>query len=173
MIEGVAVRLRAWGENDLPDLVALRNDVALQAQLLARVRGSGVEQVRNWLQDRTSSPDKLIFIIADRETDATLGFVQITGMDLADRRAELGICLKREAQGHRAGTESLRLTCAYLRDTWGLRKVSLKVRADNAVAIHCYRRVGFESCGLLRQHVFIEGAWQDIMLMDQFLVPES
>lgn len=171
MIEGDGVRLRIWQDNDLPVLTLLRNDVALQAQLLARPRGSGIEQVRDWLAARSSQADKLFFIIADRETDATLGFVQINELELVDRRAELGICLIREAQGRGAGGESLRLICAYLHDVWGLRKISLKVRSDNEIAIRCYRRAGFESCGLLRQHVFIDGEWQDVMLMEFFLEP--
>ncbi len=169
MIEGEGIRLRTWQEKDLPTLTLLRNDVALQAQLLARPRGSGIEQVRNWLADRDSHADRLFFIIADRETDVSLGFVQINDLALIDQRAELGICLAREAQGRGAGGESLRLVCAYLRDTWGLRKISLKVRADNEMAIRCYRRAGFEPCGLLRQHLFIDGKWQDIMLMEHFL----
>lgn len=173
MIEGRAIRLRVWQEDDLPVLTLLRNDVALQAQLLARVRGSRVEQVRNWLQDHSSGSDKLIFIIADRETDATLGFIKITELDLVNRRAELGICLIREAQGRGAGSESVRLICTHLRDMWSLRKISLKVRADNDIAIRCYHRTGFETCGLLRQHIYIDGAWQDIMLMDFFLNPDS
>jgi len=173
MIEGSSIRLRFWQEDDLPILILMRNDVALQAQLLARVRGSGVEQVRDWLHDRSLRSDNLFFIIADRETDSTLGFVQITMLDMVDRRAELGICLIREAQGRGVGSESLHLTCNHLRDVWGLRKISLKVRATNDIAIRCYHRVGFEPCGLLRQHVFIEGVWQDVMLMDLFLKPDD
>ena len=36
MIEGTSIRLRAGQERDLPRLQVLRNDVAVQAQLLAR-----------------------------------------------------------------------------------------------------------------------------------------
>jgi RimJ/RimL family protein N-acetyltransferase len=169
MIEGDGIRLRTWREHDLPVLMLIRNDVALQGQLLARVRGSNIEQVRDWLVNRDSQPDKLLFIIADQEKDATLGFMQVNDIELTDKRAELGVCLIHEVQGRGVGRKSLRLICTYLRDTWGLRKISLKVRVDNEIAISCYRRVGFNSCGLLRQHVFINGDWQDVMLMELFL----
>lgn len=168
MIEGVAIRLRAWQEDDIPLVSALRNDMALQVQLLSRVRGSEAGQIRNWLQDRSGRADCLFFIIADRETNAALGYLQIGSMDLVDQRAELGICLMREAQGRGIGYESIRLAISYLQNTWGLRKLSLKVRDDNVAAIRSYQRVGFVKCGLLREHVFIDGSWHDIVLMDLF-----
>ena len=172
MLDGKMIRLRAWQESDLPTLIRLRNDIALQAQLLARARGSSAEQVRNWLESRAAGPDGLFFIVADRVTDATLGFLQITNMDLVDRRAELGICLIRESQRRGIGSESLRLVSTYLRDTWNLRKLSLRVRGDNIAAIQCYRKFGFENSGLLREHIFFNGVWHDLVLMDFFL-PEK
>lgn len=173
MIEGAAIRLRAWKESDLGTMTALRNDVALQAQLLARVRGTEESDVRRWLQERSSGADSLLLVVADRVGDAALGFLQIWGIEPVDRRAELGICLVRQAQGKGFGSESLALVFPYLRDIWGLRKLSLRVRADNSGAIRCYEKVGFEQCGQLRQHVFIDGAWRDLVLMDLFLDKEK
>jgi RimJ/RimL family protein N-acetyltransferase len=173
VIEENSIRLRVWDDSDLPVLTDIRNDVALQGQLLARVRGSSTEQVRAWLIERGSQSDKLFFIIADQKTDATLGFIQINDWEPVDRRAELGVCLAHEAQGRGVGSASIVLICKYLRDTLGLEKILLKVRADNAKAISCYRNAGFQSCGLLTKHVFIDGGWQDIMLMELFLVQKN
>ncbi|MCM5679385.1 GNAT family N-acetyltransferase [Schlegelella sp. S2-27] len=172
MMAGETVRLRAWCEADLPALLRWRNDVALQAQLLARARGSNEAQVREWLRERACGSN-LFFVVADRHTDAALGYLQFTGLDSVDRRADLGICLAPEAQGRGAGSEALRLAFAYLRETWNLRKVSLRVRSDNERAVRCYRRLGFEPCGLLREHVCIEGSWRDVVLMDLFLGPAA
>ena len=169
MIDGAMIRLRTWQENDLPAITLLRNDIALQAQLLARVRGSGAEQVRIWLENRSTKHDELFFIISDRNTDAALGFIQIIDMDLVDQRADLGICLIRESQGRGLGSESLHLISAYLRDIWNLRKLSLRVRADNVTALRCYTKFGFKNSGVLREHVFIDGVWHDIILMEFFI----
>lgn len=168
MIDGDTVRLRAWSEPDLPALLRWRNDVALQAQLLARARGSNEAQVREWLRERTAGTN-LFFIVADRHTDAALGYLQFTGFDPVDSRADLGICLGSEAQGRGVGSEALRLAFVYLHQTWNLRKLSLRVRSDNERAMRCYRRLGFEACGLLREHVRLEGSWCDVVLMDLFL----
>lgn len=173
MIEGAEIRLRSWKDEDLDTMTELRNDVPLQAQLLARVRGSDEAQVRQWLQDRSSNADSILFIIADRVSDAAVGFLQFTGVDPIDRRAELGICVSRHRQGKGFGTEAISIALPHLRDIWDLRKVSLRVRADNEGAIRCYRKIGFEQCGRLREHVYIEGAWHDLVLMEIFLQRKS
>ncbi len=169
MIEGRTVCLRAWREGDLPTLLALRNDVPLQAQLLARARGSDMAQVRHWLQERSAGQESLLWIVADKGTDEALGYVQVAGIDAIDRRGDLGICLAPTAQGRGRGRETIAALLPWLRDTRDLRKLSLRVRADNAAAIRCYERLGFEACGTLREHVFIDEAWQDVVLMDLFL----
>lgn len=170
MIEGTSIRLRVWRDDDLPALTTLRNDIALQAQLLARVRGSRPKQVLEWLEQRSTEPNGLLFIIADLHDDATLGFLQISNLDPVDRHADLGICLLNDARGHGRGGEAIALASDHLRDGWELRKLSLRLRADNAAALRCYEKAGFEHCGLLKQHVYIEGRWHDIVLMEHFLV---
>jgi len=169
LIESAQLRLRAWREDDIATLHLLRNDVALQAQLLARVRGSDAAQVRQWLQLRSSAPDSLLWVIAAREGDIALGYVQVTGLDAIDRRAELGICLAPASQGRGHGRAAIAALLPYLRRTWGLRKLSLRVRADNAPALRCYASLGFQPCGRLREHVFIDDAWHDLVLMEVFL----
>jgi diamine N-acetyltransferase len=170
LTEGRNIRLRRWQEGDLPMLTALRNDVALQAQLLGRVRGSDEAMVRRWVEERSAGVDSLLLMIADRTRDTPLGYVQVTSLDVMDRRGELGICLLPSAQRRGLGRESLTLLMPYLRDTRGLRKLSLRVRSDNEPAIRCYLSVGFEKVGLLREHVFIDGAWHDLVLMEAFLI---
>jgi RimJ/RimL family protein N-acetyltransferase len=169
MLTGKSVHLRAWREEDLPVLTELRNDVQLQAQLLARARGSRPEQVREWLHSRSEKVDSLLFIISDCHSEEAQGFIQVSGLDTVDSHADLGICLIGKAQGRGKGGESISLLANYLREHWRLRKLNLRVRADNDVALRCYQKVGFERCGLLRQHIFIEGGWQDVALMECFL----
>ena len=173
MIEGTALRLRGWREDDLDVLTEMRNDLALQAELLARPRGSAVPQVRQWLLERTADPRGLLLIVANRSDDMPLGYLQLSEVDSLDRRAEIGICLHASAQGRGAGLETLTIMKPYLRNVWSLRKLTLRVRADNTRAIACYEKAGFAKCGLLREHVNIDGALRDLVLMEHFLHEEA
>lgn len=166
MIEGDRLRLRPWREDDLSALTALRNDLATQAQLLARARGSDPVQLRDWLHARTSLAGRLFFVIADRLSDECSGYLQLDELDFVDRRAELGICLGVEMRGRGLGSEAIALVLRHLVRNWNLRKVHLRVRADNALARACYRKLGFQECGRLRAHVYLEGAWHDVVMME-------
>ena len=169
MLKSATISLRPWQDTDLPILTEMRNDVVLQSKLLARARGSRSEQVREWLQSRSSQNDRMLFIIADCQDNQAQGFIQLNELNLIDRHADLGICLSTQARGRGLGGQAIALLAQYLRDQWSLRKLCLSVRADNTAALRCYEKLGFKRCGLLRQHVFIEGRWQDVVLMEYFL----
>lgn len=170
MIDGTDIRLRPWEDKDIPMLTTTRNDVALQAQLLARARGSRPEQVEEWLKSRSIQSDRLLFIIANRDDDQALGFLQISELNTIDGHAELGICLINEVRGRGLAGQAISQISNYLRDYWRLRKLGLRVREDNIAALKCYAKAGFTRCGILRQHVFLEGRWQDVVLMERFLI---
>ena len=170
MIEGHSIRLRPWLEDDLPTLSTLRNDIALQAQLLTRVRGNRLNQVREWLELRSEQADCLMFIIAGLDANNVLGFIQVSNLDYINGHADLGICMISQSRGKGFGGEAIDLFACYLRDQWHLRKINLRVRSDNVSAIRCYEKVGFQHCGQLRKHIFIDGCWHDVKLMERFLV---
>jgi RimJ/RimL family protein N-acetyltransferase len=173
MLNGENIRLRLWRDDDLPSLTTLRNDVALQAQLLSRARGSRPEQVRDWLESWNGQTNRMFFIIAEREDDQACGYIQSSDLDAINGYAELGICLDGQARGRGLCGQAISLLANYLQDQWRVRKLGLKVRADNTSAIRCYERVGFERCGLLQQHIFIEGSWHDVVLMERFLATKE
>lgn len=164
------VVLRRWEEADLPALLRLRNDVALQAQLLARARGSDEPKVRAWLAARDAA-GAVLLVVADAADGRVLGYVQAVDLDREDGRADVGICLAPEAQGRGLGSEAMRALLGHLHAREGIGKVTLRVRADNARAIRCYRGLGFRECGLLRAHARFDGRWIDVVAMEAFLDP--
>ena len=169
MIEGSRIRLRDWREADLPALTSWRNDVALQSQLLARVRGSTVDQVREWAQERSRGATSLMWVIAMHEGDQPIGYVQLVGLDDLDQCGDLGICLDAGSQGAGVGREVLSLLIAHARQLRSFRKFELRVRADNAKAIRCYEAVGFVRCGVLHARTFVDGDYADVILMERFI----
>jgi diamine N-acetyltransferase len=167
MSEEPRIRLRAWEEADLPALMALRNDVALQAQLLATVRGSSLEQVRAWARERSAGPPGLLRVIAARKDDAALGYLQLRGQDDQPHSAQLGICLQPESQGMGFGTEALQQLLGQLRAASALCRIELRVRADNTRALRCYEALGFRRCGFMPRDVHVDGAWCDVVAMER------
>lgn len=170
MIEGASIRLRTWQDGDIPTLLAIRNDVSLQAQLLSRARGSSEQDVIDWLKRHNKSTDSILLVIANKANNEPLGFIQAEDFNTIDRNTSFGICLIDKARGQGRCTEAINLMSDYLRNIWGARKIMISVRSDNESARRCYRKSGFNECGLLQSHTFIDGNWQDVILLERHLI---
>lgn len=171
MLSGERLILREWREHDLAALAALRNDAELQARLMAQARPNSVSRVRQWLADRTSADDGLLFVVASRDDDTPMGYVQVTGLDRANGTGELGICLSNAAQGKGHARECCILLEGYLRNTFSLRKLTLRVLADNTRAIRFYIKAGYREVGRLERHFLAAGRYHDVVLMERFIDP--
>jgi len=169
MLLGEQVTLREWRETDLPALAELRNDIALQALLMARARPNPIDRVRSWLVKRSNQTDMLFFVIARRSDDAVVGYVQVAALDLFQGTGDLGICLAPTAQGRGNAHEAMALLYAHLRTASGIRKLGLRVRADNARALAFYKREGYREIGRLERHYREGNAFIDVVLMERFL----
>jgi ribosomal protein S18 acetylase RimI-like enzyme len=49
--------------------------------------------------------------------------------------------------------------------TYGLHRIELTVRENNANAITLYRKLGFETEGLLRDAIKVDGVYENVLLM--------
>jgi aminoglycoside 6'-N-acetyltransferase len=146
-LRGRRVTLRAPGESDLEVLLRVRNDEALQRQLMADYRPNDLARVREWLDKRAGEPDTLFFVIADNRSGACLGFIQLLHMNRETGTGHLGICVEPSSQGHGVGGEALALLERHAQAAHGIRTVELEVLADNAPALRLYARAGFKPVG--------------------------
>lgn len=169
MLNGAKVTLRAWREEDLPALQALRNDIGLQEMLMAEPRPNSMERTRQWLSERSGRQDGLLFVIALADDDQVAGFVQVADMDRRSQTAFLGIALLPSVQGMGLGSEALSLLEGYLVRVFRLRKLLLKVLASNTQAIRFYARMKFNQAGVLSQHHPSRDGYQDVLIMEKFL----
>jgi ribosomal protein S18 acetylase RimI-like enzyme len=76
----------------------------------------------------------------------------------------LGMGLLPEFRGQGLGDRLIRQTLAAAR-AFGLSRVELSVRENNAVAIELYKRVGFEIEGLQRNATKVDGVYENVVLM--------
>ncbi|MEY4428987.1 MAG: hypothetical protein RLZZ182_1676 [Pseudomonadota bacterium] len=166
MLQGQRVVLRAWQAADVEPLGVLRNDVALQQQLMSQPRPNTPERVQAWLKARSEQSDGVFFVIADRQTDQALGFIQLQHLDLFHGHADLGICLAPEAQGGGRGREAMQLLMGYARSVFSLRKILLQVLLSNTRAIALYESLGFERVGVLKAHFCAQGQHHDVLWME-------
>lgn len=171
MIIGDRTILRAWEDQDLPILLTMRNDFMLQQQLMALPKSNSLEQVKEWLSRRTKSSDSLLFVIAEKESNCAVGYLQVVGIEPIHGVGHFGICISPNAQSKGFGGEATTLLLRYLCDVLGLRKLMLEVLAQNDGAQRLYKKLGFHEIGRMHKHHYLDQAYRDVILMERFIEP--
>jgi RimJ/RimL family protein N-acetyltransferase len=167
MLQGTLVFLRAVRRDDLERLCAFNNDVAVELagggdpplpQSLERLQAEFDSQVGGGGRNGSS------FVI---EADGQcIGQCALFSFDHAAQTAELGIAIGDQAYwGKGFGREAIQLLIAYGFRHHNLHKVHLRVHARNARAIGAYAACGFVEEGRLRQHVWSDGSYDDLVCM--------
>ena len=114
-----------------------------------------------------SLAEGLMQFVIEAPDGAVVGLVQVSEEpDPEYRHASLDILVDPAHHRQGYGTDALRTVIAYLA-TQGHHRVTIDPSVDNAAAIACYRRVGFEPVGVMRAYERqSDGTWNDGLLMD-------
>ena len=106
------------------------------------------------------------FVIAKKEDSTYLGQIDLLFLQQIDRNAELGIVIgEARHRGKGYGQEAISLLLDYAFGQCNLHRIHLAAVAENEGAIRCYEACGFAREGLLRQHIYINGAFRDMVQM--------
>lgn len=169
MIGDDRIVLRAWVQNDLDALAKLRNDLTLQEMLMSQPRPNSADRVQDWLSEKSGRDDGVFFVIAERDSDRVLGYIQVVNMNTMHGTGELGLCIGSDFQGSGYGSSAMVLLEDYLQRVFSLRKLLLQVLADNEVAVNFYRKLGFDEVGRMQDHFLNNGEYRDVVIMEKFL----
>jgi UDP-4-amino-4,6-dideoxy-N-acetyl-beta-L-altrosamine N-acetyltransferase len=165
MIQGERVQLRPMEEGDTDDVVHMRSEPSVLAQLFSDEPPTREGHLR-WLAAVRARGDRQEFVIVDRASGRAVGTIGLSRIDPAHRRAEYGVLTgEPDARGKGFAAEASRLLLGYAFGPLGLNRVYLHVFPENEPAIRLYERVGFEREGLLRQHVSKGGRFRDVVVM--------
>jgi RimJ/RimL family protein N-acetyltransferase len=161
------IRLRELERADLPALNQWRNDPELLDMLgnnFLFIAGAVDEK---WYDSYLASRDHNVRLAIVVETSGQyVGNVNLTGIHAVNRSAEFSILIGEKALwGKGVGQEATRLMLAHAFGDRNLHRVYLHVLAGNERALRLYERVGFRREGTLREAVFKNGAYQDLVTM--------
>jgi RimJ/RimL family protein N-acetyltransferase len=116
-------------------------------------------------QDVDSPPaaESVTFVV---DADGTaVGSASLFGFDPFARHAEAGIALAPEARGRGIGTAAIVQLVEFGFVRRNLRRIHLQAIASNVGAIRAYEKAGFVVEGRQREHAWVRGAYEDIVLM--------
>jgi RimJ/RimL family protein N-acetyltransferase len=167
LLKGDRVILRALEREDLERLHEFNNDLAIELagggdppmpQSLARLQAEFENRASTGGRD-----DASFAIEADGQFIGVCGLFQF---DQTAHTCELGITIGDKGYwGRGYGRDAVRVLLGYAFRLRNLRRVYLRVNGRNERAIRAYRACGFAHEGRLRQHVWSDGDYDDLLLM--------
>ncbi len=87
------------------------------------------------------------------------------GFDTFAHHAEAGIGLAEDARGRGIGTAAMVQLVEFAFVRRNLRRVHVQAIASNAGAVRSYEKAGFVVEGRRREHAWVRGAYEDVVLM--------
>lgn len=168
IVYGERVRLRGAERSDLEKFVEWINDPEVTAGLTLFLPMSSVDEEK-WFEtamQKTQEEKPLVVDIKDGDNWRLIGNSSFFDFDWVARSAEVGIMLGDKSiwnQGY--GTETMTLLLRHGFGTLNLNRVYLRVYSENKRAIRTYEKVGFVHEGSMRQAVYKNGTYNDILFM--------
>ena len=167
MLEGTLVNLRAQEMGDLERNHRWVNNREVTRFLTMRYEMSLAAE-ENWMRERTKSPvsfSTATFAI-DTKDGRHIGNCGLHDASPENREATLGILLgEQDCWGKGYGTDAMRTLVRFGFNEMNLHRIELHVFDFNARAQSVYRKCGFVEEGRLRQHIYQEGGYLDLVVM--------
>lgn len=165
--KGEKVYLRALERGDIErghkwinDWDVVRNLAPIAAYPL-----SMVEEER-WFESAQNDKGGRQFAVVTIDGDVHIGNCGFHAIDWKNRKTEVGVVIGEKDHWCRGyGTDAMRVLLRVAFDELNLNRVSLNVFSFNRRAIAAYEKVGFKHEGTLREALYREGQYHDVLVM--------
>ncbi len=166
--DGRVALVREAVPDDALGLLRYLDEVAAETDFLSMGRGElnwPEEKERRFIEDHRQADNKLL-IVAEIG-DNLAGLLGFTGDDRRRLRhtGEFGITVSRAYWGLGLGTALIQRMIAWAQASRVVRKINMRVRADNERALGLYRRMGFVQEGVITRQFAVAGRFYDAYLM--------
>lgn len=167
MYQGKLVRLRAFEKDDVEAHWGFMNDYETVRGMSSGILYPSSREDEARYLDQQSSFTKGEYQFAMETLEGKLigrcGFVRV---DWKNRLAEIGIMIgDKSCRGKGYGTDALKLLIRFAFDELNLHKLKLTVFAFNGQALGCYEKCGFVREGLLKEEMWRDGRYQDVVVL--------
>lgn len=169
MLRGELTGLRALTDADIEIF-----ETELLTDVETRVRATG----RPWVPVTPGAADSpyrqaedrtvvVRFSVVELATGDLAGEAVMSGIDLHNRHAEIGLVLRPACRGRHLGTDAVRVLCRYGFSVRGLHRIQITTLADNHAMIAAAVRAGFVPEGTTRDAAWLDGGFADGVTLSQ------
>jgi len=168
MLKGERITLGPVKKEYIESYLKWFNDPEI-TQYLSMFRPFTRMMEEDWIENLKNRDDTIVFAVLiheDNNVEKLIGNCGLHAIDWKNRVGEVGIIIgEKEYQGKGYGTEAMELLLDYGFKTVNLNRIQLRVYEFNSRAINSYNKIGFVEEGRMRQAIFINGEYHDIIFM--------
>jgi RimJ/RimL family protein N-acetyltransferase len=166
--EGKLCKLRPMKASDVKVSVDWRNDPAIRDYIQGYRMPVTYEMEQQWLEGflHNTNPNRVGFAISPLDSDKLLGMVFLNQINWFDRNAKLGIFMAPGEKRRKGfGTEACQLMVDYGYKTLNLHRITVEIVATNDASIRVFEKLNFTLEGTMKEVLFANGAYHDIIIM--------
>jgi len=172
--EGRVLRGELTGLRALTDADIEIFETELHTEVETRIRATG----QPWVPITPGAADSpyrkaedravvVRFAVIELATGDLAGEAVMSGIDLHNRRAEIGLVLRPACRGRHLGTDVVRVLCHYGFSVRGLHRIQITTLADNQAMIAAAVRAGFVLEGTMRETAWLDAGFADGVMFGQ------
>jgi ribosomal-protein-alanine N-acetyltransferase len=162
---GETIYLRPLELDDLDRCQTWLNDPEVR-RFLSPIRPLDQIAEKAFLEELHKKSETIILAIVLKDGDRHIGNTGLHHIDEVNRAAEFGIAIGEKDCWQRGyGTEVTRLVLDYGFNTLNLHRIYLRVHGNNPRGLATYQKAGFRQEGLMRQALFRDGEYHDVIFM--------
>ena len=168
-IIGKSILLRKYCIDDAEFIFNWRNDKKTTIYMGKKFRDQAtMDQVKSSLSNviNLKNKDSLFYAIADKDTKEYIGGIDLTSIDPIDKTCVMSIVIGKEKFRNKGiASEAIGLLMDIAFMDLKLHKIELNVYEKNIPALKCYQKNGFIIEGTSRDHMIIDGQYENLIHM--------
>ena len=137
------------------------------AHLLCGIHHSySIEDIVEWINFHNNNPEEVLLVIEDIAEGKLIGHIGLYKIDQQAKKTEIGILIADDNYwGKGYGTKSVRLMVDYAFNTCKMHKVTAEILSENLPSIEMFKKCGFSIDGRLRDDVYKNNRYYDVLSM--------
>ena len=121
---------------------------------------------KKWIEDTIFHSADIKLAVCLTENNLHIGNVYLTDLNYVNRTAESHILIgNKKYWGQGYAREALLQILHYGFEERGLNRVEARINADNVASLRMHEKCGYKRDGVLRQAVFKNGRFKDVVVM--------
>lgn len=170
MYSGKLVRLREYRKSDIETVLKFFHDEEVIKNLSPGIPYPYTfEDEEKWFENNSALNDNYNFAIETIASNKYIGGCGINQIDWKNSWVIIGIVIgDKDYWSKGYGLDAMNVLVGFIFNQMNINKIKLNVFSFNERAIACYEKCGFIREGVLREELFRDGKYYDVIAMGMF-----